>query len=80
MSIERRRQNHPALSIVQQCGLVSIRRSVFYYVRTGESPLNLTLMRLIDEAFLECPFYGSRQMAVICAVWATAWGANGSGA
>ena len=28
-----------------------------------ETPLNLTLMRLIDEAFLETPWYGSRQMA-----------------
>jgi putative transposase len=27
-----------------------------------ESPLNLRLMRLIDEQFLETPFYGSRQM------------------
>jgi putative transposase len=25
--------------------------------------LNLTLMRLIDEQFLETPWYGSRQMA-----------------
>jgi putative transposase len=55
--------SHPNLSIVQQCALVSISRSVFYYCPTGESPLNLALMRLIDEAFLECPFYGARQMA-----------------
>jgi len=25
--------------------------------------LNLTLMRLIDEQFMETPFYGARQMA-----------------
>ncbi len=54
---------HPALSISQQCHLVSISRSSFYYSPAGESPLNLVLMRLIDEAFLECPFYGGRQMA-----------------
>ena len=67
MSVERRRQmiepSHPRLSIVHQCALVSISRSGFYYIPTGESPLNLALMRLIDEAFLECPFYGARQMA-----------------
>jgi putative transposase len=67
MSVERRRQmiepQHPALSIARQCHLVSISRSSFYYSPTGESPLNLVLMRLIDEAFLECPFYGARQMA-----------------
>jgi len=54
---------HPSLSIIQQCSLVSISQSAFYYFPTGESPLNLALMRLIDEAFLECPFYGARQMA-----------------
>ncbi len=53
---------HPQLSITRQCRLVSIARSSFYYEGRGESPLNLRLMRLIDEQFLETPFYGSRQM------------------
>ena len=53
----------PELSIARQCELVSISRSSFYYLPTGESPLNLTLMRLIDEAFTEWPFFGARQMA-----------------
>ena len=67
MSVDRRRQliepDHPVLSISRQCALTSISRSAFYYAPTGENPLNLVLMRLIDEAFLECPFYGARQMA-----------------
>jgi putative transposase len=67
MSVERRRQmiepEHPKLSVVRQCDLVSISRSGFYYQPTGETPLNLTLMRLIDVQFLETPWYGSRQMA-----------------
>ena len=42
--------------------VVSIARSSFYYAGQGENPLNLRLMRLIDEQFLETPFYGSRQM------------------
>lgn len=54
---------HPNLAVTRQCRLVSISRSSFYYSPTGESPLNLDLMRLIDEAFLESPFYGARQMA-----------------
>ena len=54
--------HHPRLSIVRQCRLVSIARSSFYYDGTGESPLNLRLMRVIDEQFLVTPFYGSRQM------------------
>ncbi|KAF0146638.1 MAG: integrase, partial [bacterium] len=52
-----------SLSIGQQCRLLSLSRSTFYYAPTGKSPLNLALMRLIDAAFLECPYYGSRQMA-----------------
>lgn len=67
MSVDRRRlmidPAHPHLSIVRQCGLVSISRSAFYYAPAGETPLNLALMRLIDEQFLETPFYGARQMA-----------------
>ncbi|MCF6216198.1 MAG: IS3 family transposase [Emcibacter sp.] len=51
------------LSIKRQCELVSISRSSFYHTASGESPLNLLLMRLIDEQFMETPYYGSRQMA-----------------
>lgn len=51
------------LSITAQCRLLSISRSGLYYAPKGESPLNLKLMRLIDEQFLRTPFYGSRQMA-----------------
>jgi len=54
---------HPTLSVKRQCQLVSISRSCFYGGRQSESPLNLTLMRVIDEQFMETPFYGSRQMA-----------------
>ena len=53
---------HRRLSLVRQCRLVSIARSSFYYEGTGESPVNLRLMRSIDTQFLETPFYGSRQM------------------
>jgi putative transposase len=67
MSLDRRRQmiepEHPQLSIVRQCALVSISRSGFYRRPVGESLLNLELMRLIDVQFLETPWYGSRQMA-----------------
>ena len=54
--------SHPNLSIVRRCALLQISRSGRYYRPTGESEQTLTLMRLIDEAFLECPCYGSRQM------------------
>ena len=54
---------HPQLSIVRQCELVSISRSGFYHQPAGETSLNLALMRLVDAQFLETPWYGSRQMA-----------------
>jgi putative transposase len=66
MSLDRRRQmiepEHPRLSIVRQCELVSISRSGFYHRPAGETALNLELMRLVDAQFLETPWYGSRQM------------------
>ncbi len=55
--------DHPGLSIVRQCELLAIARSSFYRTACGESEMNLALMRLIDEQFMECPWYGSRQMA-----------------
>ena len=48
--------HHPRLSVARQCELVSISRSGFYHKPAGETPLNLTLMRLIDEQFLETPW------------------------
>ena len=54
---------HKQLSITTQCQLLSISRSGWYYDPKGESPLNLKLMRLIDEQYLLTPYYGSRQMA-----------------
>jgi putative transposase len=54
---------HPGLSIVRQCELVSISRSSYYGRVSDENPLNLALMRVIDEQFLQTPWYGSRQMA-----------------
>jgi putative transposase len=66
MSADRRRQmiepDHPRLSVVRQCELVSISRSGFYHRPADETPFNLALMRLIDAQFLATPWYGSRQM------------------
>ena len=55
--------NHKKLSVARQCNLVSISRSGFYYQPSGESELNLKLMKLIDRQHMETPFYGARQMA-----------------
>ena len=55
--------NYPKLSIVRQCVLVAISRATFYRQPVSERTENLRLMRLIDQQFLETPWYGSRQMA-----------------
>jgi len=56
------RRDLPGLSLSQQCQVLAISRSSFYYAPKGESPSSLELMRRIDELFLKYPFYGSRQM------------------
>jgi putative transposase len=55
--------DHPRLTIRRPCELVGISRSALYAPAAAETPLNLSLMRPIDEQFLETPWYGSRQMA-----------------
>jgi putative transposase len=60
---EKVKSGHPRLSVTKQCELLRISRSSFYYEVKGEPPLNLELMRLIDEQFLEDPSAGARQMA-----------------
>lgn len=49
---------HSSISIYRQCELVGISRSGYYYKVKGENPLNLHLMRLIDEQYTKRPFYG----------------------
>jgi putative transposase len=55
---------HPQLSIVQQCELLEVPRSSYYFDPQPETPENLLLMRLIDQQYLQTPFYGSRRMAL----------------
>jgi putative transposase len=50
------------LSIVEQCELLGLPRSSYYYEPVPESAENLRWMRLIDEQYLVTPFYGSRRM------------------
>src|SRR5262249_59953118 len=46
----------------RQCELLGLNRSSLYYEPAGETPEDLRLMRLIDEQYTACPFYGSRRM------------------
>jgi len=53
---------NPHLSIRRQCELLALNRSSYYLAPAVESEENLRVMRLIDQQFLETPFYGSRRM------------------
>jgi putative transposase len=55
---------HPELSVRQQCDLLGLNLSTYYYVPASESPLNLHLMRLIDEQYMRTPFYGWPRMTI----------------
>ena len=50
------------ISIRKQCNLLDVPRSNFYYEPIGESELNLKVMRLMDEEFLDHPTHGVLQM------------------
>lgn len=50
------------ISITRQCRLLELNRSTFYYRPNGETELNLELMRLMDEHYLEHPEKGAGQM------------------
>jgi putative transposase len=55
------------LSVVQQCALLDLPRSSFYYEPAAVSEADLRLMRLLDEQYTATPFYGSRRMQVALA-------------
>ena len=56
--------NNSRLSIVKQCSLLGVSRSSYYFQGKGESEKNLRLMRVIDETFMDYPWYGSRRMTL----------------
>jgi putative transposase len=50
------------LSVCQQCELLGLSRSSYYYEPAKETAENLALMALIDREYTAHPFYGSRSM------------------
>jgi putative transposase len=57
-------KNHPEISVVRQTQLLEISRSTAYYQPVVD-PANDMLMKMIDEIYTDCPFYGSRRMKAI---------------
>jgi putative transposase len=52
------------LSVAQQCALLDLSRSSYYYQPVAVSAVDLSLMRWLDEQYTATPFYGSRRMQV----------------
>ena len=50
------------IGIANQCRILNINRSTFYYKKKPVKPENLDLMRQIDQQYLEHPSFGSRSM------------------
>jgi putative transposase len=55
-------KDHSKLSVAKQCTLLGIHRSGLYYRPKQESPLNLELMKLMDEHYNYHPFKGATRM------------------
>lgn len=53
---------HDQLSIVRQCQLLGINRASYYYKVVEPSEEELILLKLIDQQYMETPFYGSRRI------------------
>jgi len=52
----------PKLSVSQQCRILNLNRSTYYYKKKPVKPEDLKLMRIIDEQYLKTPSWGSRSM------------------
>ena len=51
------------ISVAEQCKLLSISRSSYYYKRKGPRSEDLELMKIIDEIYTQHPYYGTRRMS-----------------
>ena len=56
-------RDHPDLSISQQCKLVRLSRSAFYFTPVRIDTDTLAMMKEIDRVFTKYPFFCSRQIA-----------------
>ena len=50
------------LSVSNQCRLLNLNRSTYYYKKKPVKPEDLKLMRIIDEQYLKTPCWGTRSM------------------
>ena len=53
---------HQKISVLRQCELLGMARSSLYYKPCRDTTYNEQLMRLLDEQYIETPFYGVDKM------------------
>ena len=53
-----------SLSLLHQCQLLNLHRSILYYEPVKTSSVDLEIMVLMDKQYLKTPFYGYRKMQV----------------
>jgi putative transposase len=53
------------MSVSAQYRVLSLNRSNFYYIPTGESEVNLAIMRQLDKQYFKTPFYGALRLTEI---------------
>ena len=62
LTLEQKRKavepGHKTIPVYRQCELLGLNRSSLYYKPIGETLYNEQLMKLIDEQYIETPFYG----------------------
>jgi putative transposase len=54
--------DHDQIPVTRQCELLGLCRSSYYYQPATETPLNLELIRIMDEQYLKMPFHGVPRM------------------
>ena len=66
LTLEQKRRaiepRHRRIAIYRQCELLGLSRSSLYYKPCGNTQYNEQLMKLIDEQYIETPFYGIDKM------------------
>jgi putative transposase len=66
LTLEQKRRaiepGHRQIAIYRQCELLGLSRGSLYYKSCGNTRYNEQLMKLIDEQYIETPFYGIDKM------------------
>ena len=58
-------KDHPKLSLRTQCALLGVSRSTLDYERVAVSEEDVSLMRILDEIYLQDPCLGTRRLVTL---------------